>query len=270
MDKIVIEKLKVYGRHGVYSEEKEKGQNFYVSAEIYMNTRRAGKSDNLEDTVNYAGLCEAITDFMENGCYNLIEAAAENLAGLILRYSSFINGVNLTISKPEAPVGLPFEDIRISIKRQWKKAYISFGSNMGDRMEHINNFIKKMNRCDNIRILKTSDIINTKPYGVTGQNDFLNGCLEIETYMEPEELLDYLNVLEYEEGRVRLEHWGPRTLDLDIIFYGNEIIHTERLNVPHTDMHNREFVLGPLNEIAPYAYHPELGKTVKQLFDGLQ
>jgi dihydroneopterin aldolase/2-amino-4-hydroxy-6-hydroxymethyldihydropteridine diphosphokinase len=87
----------------------------------------------------------------------------------------------------------------------------------------------------------------------------------VETFMRPEFLLNFLNQIELEEGRVRAEHWGPRTLDLDIVFYEEEIIHTDRLVVPHIDMHNREFVLQPLCEIAPYAYHPIFKKTVKQL-----
>jgi dihydroneopterin aldolase/2-amino-4-hydroxy-6-hydroxymethyldihydropteridine diphosphokinase len=265
MDEIIIDKLRVFCKHGVYADEQTNGQNFYVSARIFMETYIAGITDDLENTVNYAGMCHLISDYMQDTRYNLIEAVAENLAAYILNFSPIIKGVELSISKPEAPVDLPFEDIRVKVSRQWKRAYIAFGSNVGDKEKHIQNAIEKIGDNNAIRIVKISPIMTSKPYGNADQDDFLNGCMLVETFMRPEFLLNFLNQIELEEGRVRAEHWGPRTLDLDIVFYEEEIIHTDRLVVPHIDMHNREFVLQPLCEIAPYAYHPIFKKTVQQL-----
>ena len=121
MDKISIEKLRVFCNHGVYADEQTNGQNFYVSARIFMETYIAGITDDLENTVNYAGMCHLISDYMQDTRYNLIEAVAENLAAYILNFSPIIKGVELSISKPEAPVDLPFEDIRVKVSRQWKK-----------------------------------------------------------------------------------------------------------------------------------------------------
>lgn len=267
MDKISIEKLRVFCNHGVYADEQSQGQNFYVTAEVYLETYIAGITDELDNTVNYAGLCQMIADFMQDTRYNLLEAVAENLTANILNYSPYVKGVDLTISKPEAPVDLPFENISVSVSRQWKKAYLSFGSNVGDKMKYIQDAFDKINDHSAIRILKTSSIKTTRPYGDVEQDDFLNGCMLVETYMRPEFLLNFLNQLELEAGRVRDVIWGPRTLDLDIIFYEEEVIHTDRLIVPHMDMHNRPFVLEPLCEIAPYAYHPVFRKTVKQLLN---
>lgn len=266
MDKIIINRLKVYCNHGVYEEEKIKGQNFYVSATIGIDASKPGKSDELEDSVNYAALCESITDFMKNNRYNLIEAVAENLSEYILEYSHLIQSVELRIDKPEAPIGLPFDTVAVSVTRSWHTAYIAFGSNMGNREEYIKNGLKSLENTPGINLLKCSSIISTEPYGGVKQDDFLNGCAMISTRLSPENLLKELNRIEMESGRVREVHWGPRTLDLDIIFYDESIIHNEKLVVPHIDMANRIFVLEPLNEIAPFAYHPILGKTVNELY----
>ena len=99
------------------------------------------------------------------------------------------------------------------------------------------------------------------------QDDFLNGVMLVETFMRPEELLRYLNELEALAGRVRDTKWGPRTLDLDIVLFEQEVIYSEKLVIPHIDMQNRPFVLEPLCEIAPYAYHPVFCKTVRQLLN---
>ena len=101
--------------------------------------------------------------------------------------------------------------------------------------------------------------------GNTEQDDFLNGMIELRTYLEPLQLLEKLNEIENNSGRVRTVHWGPRTLDLDIILFDNVIIDSEKLTIPHYDMHNRRFVLQPLAQIAPYVRHPILKKTASEL-----
>ena len=150
------------------------------------------------------------------------------------------------------------------------RAYIAYGSNMGNRQGYIDKAIRLLNEDPQIKIINRSTTIETVPYGGVIQSDFLNGVICIETTYGPEELLTKTQSVERECDRVRSEHWGPRTLDLDIIFYDDKIIETERLSVPHPDMHNREFVLGPLCEIAPEMIHPVMKKTVKQLHEQLQ
>ncbi len=265
MDKITIDKLKVFCNHGVYEEEKSVGQNFYVTAELYLDTYPAGISDDLSKSVNYAGLCHDITRFMQENCYNLIEAAAENLSAHILAENTAVRALDLTVYKPEAPIGLPFKNVSLTIHREWQKAYIALGSNIGDSRLILDNASEKISAAPEIRLLKKSSYILTKPYGEVEQEDFLNGCLEIETYFSPQHLLEFLHKIENEAGRTREIHWGPRTLDLDIILYGDKIINGEFLTVPHQDMHNRMFVLEPLCEIAPYAYNPVLAKNALTL-----
>ncbi len=102
------------------------------------------------------------------------------------------------------------------------------------------------------------------------QDDFLNGCLEIETIYSPQDLLAVINDIEQGAGRKRLIHWGPRTLDIDILLYDQEMIMEDTLKVPHVEMAKRAFVLEPLAEIAPYAYHPGYHKTIIELLEILQ
>ena len=114
-----------------------------------------------------------------------------------------------------------------------------------------------------------SEYLVTEPYGDVEQDEFLNGVLKLRTLLTPEELLDRLHELEAAANRERIIHWGPRTLDLDILFYDNEIIDTPDLHIPHIDMENRDFVLKPMDEIAPYYRHPVLNKTIHQLLNEL-
>lgn len=124
--------------------------------------------------------------------------------------------------------------------------------------------MKKTKGC---RIEAVSDYLVTEPYGVTDQDEFLNGVLKMRTLLSPEELLERLHQLEQEANRERIIHWGPRTLDLDILFYDQEIIDTADLHIPHPDMQNRDFVLAPMNQIAPYLRHPVLNQTISQLLN---
>ena len=132
------------------------------------------------------------------------------------------NRSHLKIEKPWAPVGLPLKTVSVEITRKWHTAYIAFGSNMGDKKLFIDNGIRGLNKTKGCRIEAVSDYLVTEPYGVTDQDEFLNGVLKMRTLLSPEELLERLHQLEQEANRERIIHWGPRTLDLDILFYDQE------------------------------------------------
>ncbi len=137
--------------------------------------------------------------------------------------------------------------------RQWeaadKTAVIAFGSNLGNSRELIQNGIDSLKELGTVEAVST--IIESEPYGVTDQPKFLNGALILKTKLTPYRLIDELNRIEAEQGRVRTLHWGPRTLDLDIIYYDDLTLNTPRLRVPHPDRLNRPFVMDPIKEIAP-------------------
>lgn len=148
-------------------------------------------------------------------------------------------------------------------------AYISFGSNIGDRNKNIERAVEYLKELDGISVKKISSIYETDPAGGPPQGKFLNGVIEIETSLLPDELLDRLKGIESRLGRVKTQENGPRTIDLDILFYGDIVIDGERIKIPHPRMHGREFVLRGLNEIAPDFLHPRLNKTIKELYEGL-
>jgi 2-amino-4-hydroxy-6-hydroxymethyldihydropteridine diphosphokinase len=148
------------------------------------------------------------------------------------------------------------------------QAIIAFGSNIGNRRENIKNALDKMKN-NGLNILKVSTTIETAPYGYKEQDSFLNGACIVETDLFPKELLYKLLSIEQEMGRKRKIHWGPRNIDLDIIFYDDQIINEEDLIIPHPDAHNRSFVMGPVSEIAPFFIHPVYKKTVNEIYKEL-
>ena len=264
-DEIRICELEIYANHGVFQEETRLGQKFFVNGVLYTDTRAAGLADELSLSTNYGEVCKEIHRFLTQNTYKLLEAATEKLAEHLLLKFPYIETIELEIRKPSAPIPLPFGSVSVAIKRGWKRAAIACGSNMGEKEAYITEAAEKIEKDAKCRLLKSADLICTKPYGGVEQDDFVNGAFLIETLYEPEELLTFLNRLEAEAGRERLIHWGPRTLDLDIIFYEDEVIQTERLTVPHIDMQNRDFVLGPLMQIAPQWIHPVYRKTTAEL-----
>lgn len=149
-------------------------------------------------------------------------------------------------------------------------AYIGIGSNLGDRNKNIAKSLEHLKELDGITVKKTSSIYETEPVGGPSQEKFLNGVIEIETSLLPDELLDRLKGIESRMGRAKTEENGPRILDLDIIFYGDIIIGGGRIRIPHPLMHEREFVLKGLHEIAPDFMHPRFNKTVRQLYEELR
>lgn len=265
MDEIRIDNLEVYAYHGVYPEENKNGQHFYVNAVLYTNTRPAGLADDLSLSTNYGEVCHFITDRMQEHAYQLIETVAEKLATEILLNFDLINKILLEVRKPQAPVGLPFESVSVKIERGWHEVYLSVGSNMGDKAAYIEKGIEMLKQHPLIAVEKVSELLETEPYGGVEQDVFLNGAVKIRTLLSPKELLEELHCIEAAANRERLVHWGPRTLDLDIIFYDKLIYEDESLIIPHVDMQNRYFVLKPMNEIAPNFRHPILGRTVAEM-----
>lgn len=264
-DKIIIKDLEVFANHGFFAEEKTLGQKFIVCAELYTDFIKAAEKDDITLSVDYGYVCKKIYDYMRENTYNLIETAAQKTAEMLLDEFSGLSGIKLEIKKPWAPIGLSLEYTSVCIHRQWHDAYIAFGSNMGDKKSYIDTAVEKLRELKGCRLEKVSDYIVTKPYGSVGQDDFLNGVLLLKTYLDPYTLLERLHDIENQADRKRTIRWGPRTLDLDILLYDNEVIDTAELVVPHYDMHNRKFVLQPLDQIAPYVRHPLLKKTAAQL-----
>lgn len=269
MDVIHIRRLEIFANHGVIPEENTLGQKFIISADLYKDLRAAGKTDNLKETIHYGRAAVLIKQISEKSVFQLIEKLAEEIADALLKNFP-LEKVKIVIEKPWAPVRLPLDTVAVEIERSWHTAYLSIGSNIGDREQFLKNAVKKLDNRSDSYVTKVSGFIETEPYGNVQQDKFLNGCLELRTLLSPSELLKRANEIEQEEGRVRTLHWGPRTLDIDILLYDNETVYTDDLKIPHIDMHNRMFVLKPLCEIAPFTIHPVLGKSVMRLKEKLE
>lgn len=269
-DEIRIENLEIFAHHGVFPEEKVNGQNFYVNATLYTDLRPAGVKDDLTLSTHYGEVSLFIREKMTERAYDLIETAAEKTTEAVLLQFPLIWAVDFELRKPNAPIPVPFESVSVKIHRGWHKAYIAFGSNMGESLRYIEEAVTALKADVKSRVVKISEIIKTKPYGVQEQADFYNGVLEMDTLYTPGELLEKLHVLEQAAGRERKIHWGPRTLDLDIIFYDRLVYEDDRLCIPHADMQNRDFVIKPMAELAPYFRHPVYGRTMQEMWQQLE
>jgi len=146
--------------------------------------------------------------------------------------------------------------------------YIGIGSNLGDREEHCLKAIRLFSE-KGILVTRRSSVYETEPWGVKDQPKFLNMAIEGETGLTPAGLLEVLKMTEDEVGRTKTYRWGPRVIDLDILLYDDLVISTPELTIPHPRMHEREFVLRPLAEIAPEKIHPMLKKTMRELLSDL-
>lgn len=144
------------------------------------------------------------------------------------------------------------------------QVYLLLGSNEGNRTEWLNKAMAELEQTVG-KIIAKSALYETAAWGKEDQPDFLNMALCIETALTPEQLLQANQTIEQHMGRQRTIHWGQRTLDIDILFYGNEVVHLPTLEIPHPHIQDRRFALVPLNEIASSFSHPVLNKTISQL-----
>ena len=269
MDKIQIKNLEVFAKHGVFPEENVLGQKFVISAVLYTSTREAGKTDDLTKSIHYGEVSHFIKTFVETHTWKLLETVAERLAEELLLETEHLEKVSLEIQKPWAPIGLPLETVSVEIERGWHTAYIALGSNMGDKEAYLNLGVEGLRKTRGCQVLAVSDYLTTEPYGVTEQDEFLNGVMKIRTFLPPHELLDRLHEIEQEAKRERVIRWGPRTLDLDILLYDDLILDEEELHIPHIEIYKRDFVLRPLCQIAPYVRHPVYNRTALELLEAL-
>lgn len=270
MDKLYLKNIEIFANHGVFKEEKVLGQKFIISLEIDVDVREAAVNSDLTKSIHYGELCHNIEKEFQKESYDLIETAAEKIAEYVLLNYDLAKKVKVTLNKPWAPINRHLESAAIEIERKWHKAYISLGSNMGDKESNLREAIEKIRNTKYINIIKESSIIDTEPWGYEEQDSFKNCVIEIKTLLTPKELMTNLLVIEKEMKRERIIKWGPRIIDLDIILFDDIITEDDYVTVPHPRMEEREFVLKPLSEIAPNIIHPLTKKRIFKMLEELK
>ena len=265
MDKIHIKDLEIIGFHGAIPEEKVLGQKFVLSFELDVDLRQAGKNDDLTKTVHYGELAQKVEEEFTKTSYDLIEKAAEEICEFVLLNYPLVKKVKLLLKKPWAPTRKHVEYVAVEIERKWNKVYIAAGSNLGDKEETLKEAIYIIDKRKDCVVTKVSNFYTTGPVGYEDQGQFVNCVFEINTLQTPSELMDTLLEVEKDFKRERIIRWGPRTLDLDIIFYNDIISYDEHILIPHPRAHERQFVMKPMCDINPYYVHPIYRKRVMDI-----
>ncbi|HEX2786758.1 MAG TPA: 2-amino-4-hydroxy-6-hydroxymethyldihydropteridine diphosphokinase [Ignavibacteria bacterium] len=145
------------------------------------------------------------------------------------------------------------------------KVFLGLGSNLGNRVEYIERAIEEIGSLKDTKIIKKASLYETEPWGFKEQPDFINSAVEIETMLSAEELFNEVKSIEQKLKRKSKGKWQEREIDIDILFYGNEIIKSERINIPHKEIEKRKFVLIPMYELAPDFVHPVFNETITEL-----
>lgn len=265
MSAVEIKGVKASACHGVLESEKTNPQLFVFDIAIDCDISGAAKSDDLNKTVDYARVCEIVTDYCKQNSFNLIERLAYGAAYKVITAFPSARAVTVTVHKPQAPIPLPFDDVSVTAAVERNAVVLSLGSSEGDKRATLNFAIDRLSKTEGIEVKKVSSFIETAPYGGVAQNEFLNCAVLIDCLLTPGELLEVIHKIEAEGGRTRTVRWGDRTLDIDIVFFGNKIIEEEGLCVPHPDYLSRDFVITPLKEIIPDFVCPLTHKRVSDI-----
>lgn len=256
-DQIVIKGISAKGFHGVLDHEKRDGQTFVVDVVMEVDLAPAGASDDLADTVNYAEVAGDVVGIIEGESLDLIEAVAERIATAVLT-RPLVEAVEVVVHKPEAPVGHPFTDVQVRVRRERETpVVVALGSNIGESLETLRHAVVAL--LGAVDIDAVSPVVETDPVGGPDQPAYLNAVVVGTTSASPRALLRFLHDIEHVHGRTREVRWGPRTLDLDLIQYGDPAFDTDvrmddaALTLPHPRAHERAFVLVPWLQADPEA-----------------
>lgn len=274
-DRIQVSGISATGFHGVFPEEKRDGQTFVVDVTLEADLTAAGESDDLADTVNYAEVAAMVVARIEGPSFDLIERLAGVIADDVLTSdlsALLVDAVVVTVHKPQAPVGVPFGDVTVTVRRERPlvPVVIALGTNLGDRYATLADAEDALLDRVVTGPLVVSDYVETDPVGGPVQPDYLNAVVTGRTRLSPARVLRELHAIEAAAGRVREIRWGARTLDLDLIQYGDPRRDTdirsdrEWLTLPHPRTHERGFVLVPWLDADPEAAL-RVGESVREV-----
>ena len=256
MDRILIDDLRVMTVIGALPHEREIAQPIRIDLSIGVDLHEAGRSDELNATVHYGLVCERITEMARDSKDILLERLAAKVADVVLEFD-LVDEVEVKITKLRPPVPEAVESTAVIITRTRAEAaapplvshtaYIALGSNLGDRERYLRFAVRELGN-----VVSMSQVFETAPVGgPEDQGAYLNMVVQIETPIDPYALIRRCQRIEANALRQRIVHWGPRTLDVDVLFYDDVRITSEHLTLPHPRIFERRFVLAPLSEVAP-------------------
>lgn len=261
-DTITLSGLRARGHHGVLAIERKQGQVFVVDLVLEVDLRPAAASDDLADTVNYAEVAADAVSVVEGPPADLIETVAERIAASALLRGG-VQAVEVTVHKPQAPVGVPFADVSVHVRRERAvPVVIALGANEGSPdtvRATLLSAVRNLGAVDGLTLRQVSRLFRTRPVGGPVQPDYLNAVVLASTRLPPVVLLGELQAIEARHGRRRDIRWGPRTLDLDLIQYGDPAAGSDTissaggLTLPHPRAAERAFVLRPWLDADPLA-----------------
>ncbi|CAM4060583.1 2-amino-4-hydroxy-6-hydroxymethyldihydropteridine diphosphokinase [Janibacter anophelis] len=256
-DRISLLGVRATGYHGVLADEKRDGQEFVVDVVLHVDLAPAGATDDLARTINYAEVGADVVRRIEGPSLDLIESLAEQVATDALARDG-VRAVEVTVHKPSAPVGVPFGDVAVTITRtRAVPVVIALGANLGDATATLQSAIDDLG--DTLHEVRRAPFVSTEPVGGPDQPRYTNTVVVATTPLTPHELLARLHAVEARYGRVREVRWGARTLDLDLVQYGDPTAGTDvvsdepSLTLPHPRAHERGFVLQPWSRVDPQA-----------------
>ena len=256
VDQIEINGLRVVTIVGALPHEREIPQPLQVDLVFDVDLRDAGRSDELGDTVNYGAVCDQIVATVTESKDVLLERLAARIADDVLAFDR-VEAVDVLLTKLRPPIAADAVSTAVRIRRTRAGtdipprtahvAYVALGSNLGDREGFLRLGVRELGN-----VVAMSDVFETDPVGGPDQGPFLNMVVAVETSLDPFALLRRCQRIEAEAMRQRVVHWGPRTLDVDIVHFDGVTIVSADLSIPHPRFGERGFVLAPLAEIAPH------------------
>lgn len=249
-DKVFVSNLCILGRHGVFEEERKLGQRFFLDLEVDYDSRRASREDDYRKAICYGSLCKLAESVSDAGPYNLIETFADRVIEAIFERFASVTKAKVTIRKPGAPIESNFDTVGVSIERlRMQDVGLSFGSNVGEKTSQIRAAIAFLEAVPGVEIGHVSSFYKTAPWGKEDQDWFVNACAVGQTSLSAHELLRAAKEIEVQLGRTPGERWGPRLIDIDLLYLGDQKLQSVALTLPHPEMLNRAFVVIPLAEI---------------------
>lgn len=264
VDQVAVTGIRARGTHGVLDFEKRDGQEFSCDVVMHVPITRAGRTDDLADAVDYSVVAKQAHDVLAGPSLDLVETVAERIASVVMADTRLL-AVDVTVHKPRAPVGVPFGDVTVRVRRTRAdvradtapdapvRAVLGLGANLDDPYATLHRAVLDLAETDGITVVESSPVVDSAPVGGPEQGRYLNAVVLVDTTLSPRALLHACQDVERAHGRTREVRWGPRTLDIDVVDVAGLALEANGLALPHPQASFRRFVLLPWSLVDPQA-----------------